>query len=91
MVTYNRIYHVIIKKDGIYYIVREEHNWDDTILEKIPFDKHNTFRALRKGCEIEKGVTLRDIMTIVRDNKILSEFIGAYSSCDIDAWHAGFK
>lgn len=42
-------------------------------------DEFDIFSHLRRVCDIDSNVTLRDIMNFVRSNKLLESFIGAYS------------
>jgi len=60
--------------------------WDST--ERAYVDKpiRSLFHELRSVCHIEDGVTLGDIIEFVVRNSKLSELVGEYSWCDVDAF-----
>jgi len=70
---------VTFKKDGIFYL--EDNPRCKEIDREGEINGTNFPRWLREECSVDKGVTLRDIMTHVARNKNLSTFLGKYASC----------
>lgn len=55
---------------------------DDIIKTKYPIQHINS------SCEIEEGITLKDIMSLVANDKMLTKFVAFYSSVNhIDEFH----
>jgi len=74
--------------------IKEERKKDiieDGYYKTEPLELKNDFNIvlhLRRNCKIEEGVTLRDIMTYVRNNEYLTMFLSMYSWAEsIDDFH----
>src|SRR5262252_1278049 len=75
--------HAKIEKDGIW-----SYKWDRDAREYKKRKPKYVWTLLRCSCEIEEGVTLRDIFEAVEGFPELKEFISQYSWCGhIDDFH----
>ncbi len=72
-----------ITKEGFKLI-----EWDANVQDHIEKDLPSTLlRELRSGCEIDDGVSLSDIFNAVDSDFKLKEFLGHYSTCDVESFH----
>lgn len=87
------------RRDGIYdhYYTMPEYDEDDERIEeddekggmeKIDLSDPDCLAHLRNMCEVEKGLTLRDFMSVVRGSKPLCDLISRYSWASVDSWNA---
>lgn len=74
---------VVIKKEGFYGIDYDENPSD----REIKITEDNFINAFRFDCEIEKDVTLRDIMIQVAMIEPFCNFISKYCFCNVDSYH----
>jgi|SRR5215831_11058778 len=75
--------HAKIAKDGIW-----SYKWDGDLHEYVKRRPKYIWTLLRCACEIEEGVTLRDIFEAVTKLPELKDFISQYAWCrHIDEFH----
>lgn len=60
--------------------------WDPEIRQYVDKEIHSIYHELRTHCQIEEGVTLRDIINIVANDEDLCYLISNYSWCNVKAF-----
>lgn len=64
------------------------YRWNDKLSKEEIYLEKNPARHLNHYCEIEEGVTLKQIMNVVAKDEILSAIVSVYSDInDIEGWH----
>lgn len=64
------------------------YRWNDELDKEEIYLEKEPARHINHHCQIEEGVTLKQIMNVVTNDEVLSAIISVYSDInDIDGWH----